>query len=277
MAANRPPFCDGIICGMKTHALPKFLVAVFVFAVSFVPSGCSRSEDADVRSYVNGSMTVYEMDGVRNLRDLGGWTGRDGRMVRRGRVFRSGALNRSYKRWYRSDKTLSIRSCAYLVETLGVKTDVDLRNDQECEGMEESPLGSSVVWRHIPFWSYVQLSTRRGRAAFAEIFRVFLDEANYPILFHCQLGRDRAGTVALVLNALLGVSEDDLRYDWAFSEWSAGKRNVSFEKIDDLTHVFLPYPGRTLNEKVEAFVKSLGFTEADIDHFRALMLEPAVE
>lgn len=277
MAANSPPFYGSIICGMKTHDLPKFFVAVFVLAASLVPSGCSQSEDADARSYANGSMTVYEVAGIRNMRDLGGWTGRDGRLVRRGRVFRSGALNRSCKRWYRSDKTLPARSCAYLVETLGVKTDVDLRNDRECEGMEGSPLGSSVVWRHIPFWAYVQLSTRRGRAAFAEIFRVFLDEGNYPILFHCQRGRDRAGTVAFVLNALLGVSEDDLRHDWAFSEWSKGTRDVSFVKIDDLIHVFLPYPGRTLNEKVEAFVTSLGFTEAEIDHFRALMLEPTVE
>lgn len=34
------------------------------------------------------------------------------------------------------------------------------------------------------------------------------------------------------------------------------------------------FPGRTENERIENFVKSLGFTDADIVAFRDFMLEP---
>lgn len=227
------------------------------------------------RSRVVDGIVVHEAPGVENMRDMGGWTGLDGRKVRMGRVFRSAAFNRSYRRWYRGNRTLPERSRRYVVETLGVRTDVDLRSDRECEGMSVSPLGETVAWRHVPSQAYVGIVSRRGRAAFAETFRVFLDETAYPIVFHCQRGRDRAGTVAVVLGALLGVREDDLRRDYEFSERSRGNEAFDFGRFDDLMHVFAPYPGETLREKAERYVKSLGFTSADVERFRSLMLEPA--
>lgn len=227
------------------------------------------------RSYVVDGIVVHDVPGVENMRDVGGWVGLDGRKVRMGRVFRSAALNRSYRRWYRGDRTLPEDSRRHIVDVLGVRTDVDLRSARECEGMRGSPLGESVAWRHVPSLAYVGLVSRRGRAAFAELFRVFLDETAYPIVFHCQRGRDRAGTVATVLGALLGVCEDDLRRDYEFSERSRGNDSFDFGRFDDLMQVFAPYPGATLREKAEGYVKSLGFTSADVERFRSLMLEPS--
>lgn len=263
--------------GMTTRLKRCFIAAALVSAAGiasaafhFIMTGASAP-----RSYEVDGIVVHDAPGVSNMRDVGGRTGLGGRKVRFGRVFRSAALNRSYRRWYRSDRILPERSRLYLVETLGVRTDVDLRNDRECEGMTGSPLGETVAWRHVPSPAYVGLVSRRGRAAFAEMFRVFLDDAAYPILFHCQRGRDRAGTVAVVLGALLGVGEDDLRRDYEFSERSRGNDAFDFGRFDDLMNVFAPYPGATLREKAEGYVKSLGFTSADVERFRSLMLEPA--
>ena len=33
------------------------------------------------------------------------------------------------------------------------------------------------------------------------------------------------------------------------------------------------YPGETLNDRIESYVKSTGFTDADIARLRALLLE----
>lgn len=41
-----------------------------------------------------------------------------------------------------------------------------------------------------------------------------------------------------------------------------------------LGKVFDAFPGANIHEKIAAYVKSAGFTDADIERFRALMLEP---
>ena len=45
-------------------------------------------------------------------------------------------------------------------------------------------------------------------------------------------------------------------------------------RFSKLVKVFDAFPGATIHEKVVAYVKSVGFTDADIAKFRELMLEP---
>lgn len=250
--------------------------ALIAFCAVAVLFGCLMEGCGTPRSYRSGKVMVVQGPRIKNMRDFGGWIGHDGRKVRMGRIYRSGALNGSYRRWYRPRWTIPGRSRRYLANRLGVRTDIDLRSDAECVGMKRSPIGKGVAWRHIPSYGYDQLATEYGRDAFAKVFRVFLDESNYPILFHCKLGRDRAGAVAFMLNALLGVDEQDLRYDWEFSERSRGNDTFDYTRIDGLIDVFTPYRGDTLNEKVASYVKSLGFSDADIEHFCELVLDPGI-
>ena len=163
----------------------------------------------------------------------------------------------------------------FWLKTLGIKSDIDLRSDEECYGMTGSPLGDSVRWFHISSSSYRGIFNRWGSRSFAEVFRVFLDEANYPIVFHCIAGQDRTGAVALVLNALLGVDEDELYLDWEATGFR--NRNPSFchaKLFDVMVDGFrTKYPAATLHESIRLFVLSLGFTDADIETFRNLMLD----
>ena len=163
----------------------------------------------------------------------------------------------------------------FWLKTLGVRTDIDLRSDRECRGMTESPLGPTVAWRKISSNAYAGMASDIGRESFAKVFRVFLDERNYPIDFHCIAGQDRTGAVAFILNALLGVSENELYLDWELSGlWN---RNPDFnhaKRFDRLTKVFTEgYPAATIHESVEAYVLSLGFTKEEIGRFREFMLE----
>ncbi|MBR5632533.1 MAG: tyrosine-protein phosphatase, partial [Clostridia bacterium] len=43
---------------------------------------------------------------------------------------------------------------------------------------------------------------------------------NYPIYLHCSLGRDRAGTLAYLISALVGVELIDLQRDYETSFFS---------------------------------------------------------
>ena len=140
--------------------------------------------------------------------------------------------------------------------------------------MNGSPLGEKVRWVNVSSSEYAGLASDEGRAAFVEDFKVFLDESNYPIVFHCIAGADRTGSLACVLNGLLGVDEELLRRDWQYT-WTGRKRPVKApeKRWKALVSVFDAYEGATLNERIEKFVISCGFAPEDVSRFRSLMLE----
>ena len=165
---------------------------------------------------------------------------------------------------------------SFWLDTLGVRTDLDLRRPDECHGMRGSPLGPSVRWVHVSSGQYAGIQEPFGREAFAKVFRVFLDPDSYPIVFHCISGQDRTGAVAFILNALLGVDEEELWRDWEASAFHNPNPAFNHEKkFNLLYHGFDRWPGATVNERVEAYVLDLGFTPEDVDAFRGLLLEPA--
>ena len=166
----------------------------------------------------------------------------------------------------------------YLVETLGIRSDIDLRGDGETWGMTGSPLGPEVRWFHCSARAYGDMGSEDGKRRFAQAFRVFLDPANYPIAFHCIGGQDRTGAVACILEALLGVSEDDVWRDWLLSALYNDRSRFGgthgTRRFEDLLDVLRACPGETLAEKAAAYVKSCGFTDADIVALRERLLEP---
>ena len=161
------------------------------------------------------------------------------------------------------------------LDTLGIRTDIDLRSAGEVRGMEGSPLGPTVAWVNVSSSSYGGIQEERGRIPFSKVFRVFLDPANYPIDFHCIAGQDRTGAVAFILNALLGVEEEELWLDWeATAFWNPSPNFCHAKLFDHLVRGFDRWPGDSINERVEAYVLDLGFTPEDISTLRDILLEP---
>ncbi len=162
-----------------------------------------------------------------------------------------------------------------LIGRFGIRTDIDLRTDGECRGMEGSPLGPEVRWAHISSAQYGDLQLDWGRDAFRRVFEVFLDPDAAGIDFHCIAGQDRTGAVSFIVLALLGVSEEDLARDWeATALWNPYDHFNHAARYDRLVRGFDRWPGGTINERVEAYVLSLGFSAADLGAFRERLLEP---
>lgn len=221
-------------------------------------------------------------DGVGNFRDLGGWMTASGKRVRQNRIFRSAGLRFSTKStggFIRRRLELGARRVTDAgLETLRgdfkVKTDLELRTREETAGMETTLLGPDVRWVNVPFPAYALIDNMvRGREPFVKIFREFTKEENYPILMHCSGGRDRTGTLAFLLNGLLGVPEDDLCRDWEASIFSDQGMKFSSSRLTGLIAFLSGYPGETMNAKIEFYVKSCGITADEIAAFRAMMLE----
>ena len=160
-------------------------------------------------------------------------------------------------------------------EVLGMKSDIDLRSANECWGMTGSPLGDKVRWWHYSILPYARMADPKVKENIKHIFKVFLDEKNYPIDFHCIGGADRAGSVAFLVGAVLGMSDDDLDKDWDFTCFVYESQSFGHEsRFDKLRAVFDAYPGATTREKVEAYLKELGFGDEDFEKLRRIMLEP---
>jgi len=218
--------------------------------------------------------------GVANCRDIGGRKGLEDKRIRQGRVYRTSAYNGSSKRaggsffdskFVQGPLRITKAGRREMVETCGIRTDLDLRNEAECAGMTISPLGTNVVWAHIPIRAYGWLGN--DKAAMGKILKLFADEKNYPIAFHCSGGRDRAGSVAFVLEGLLGVPEDELMKDWELSIFDTADAGFAPARIKGLVDMLVGYPGADINARVEAFVKDCGLTDGDIAKIRANLLQ----
>ena len=219
--------------------------------------------------------------GVSNFRDLGGWRTADGKTVRANMIFRSAGLRSSSKpkgSFFRRSielggRRVTAEGIATLRNEFKVKTDLELRTPQETAGMNGTILGEGVGWSCISFAAYDLIDNSvRGREPFAKIFEIFTKEENYPILMHCSGGRDRTGTLAFLLNGLLGVSEDDLCREWETSIFSDQGMGFNSDRIQRLLAYLNTMPGETFRQRVEAYVRGCGISDAEIAAFRAIML-----
>jgi protein-tyrosine phosphatase len=172
-------------------------------------------------------------DGCLNVRELGGLPTQDGGETRFGAVVRADSI-----------RQLSDDGWQALVDH-GVRTVVDLRNEDEWEGDPPAELPVGVV--HVPFLS----STAADREAIEEeieaavvaapdaststrdVYLVFLERfrgnvaaavravATAPdgcVVIHCVGGKDRTGLLAAFLLHLAGVADEEIAADYSLSE-----------------------------------------------------------
>ena len=141
------------------------------------------------------------VEGVTNVRDLGGWKVGD-KTIKQGVVYRMGNLNDITEEGKRT-----------LIEDLGLKAELDLRI--KGEAVEVFYKSDNVKYYDIPMSSTYCL--QYNSEEIVKAFEILGDESNYPIAIHCSIGTDRTGMMAFVLNGLLGASDDQLNYDYLFS------------------------------------------------------------
>ncbi|MBQ5795035.1 MAG: tyrosine-protein phosphatase, partial [Kiritimatiellae bacterium] len=160
------------------------------------------------------------------------------------------------------------------LEKLGLKTDLDLRSDVECWGMTGSPLGDTVLWKQISFGHYDQFEKHaKYRDAVKEVFAVLADPARRPLVFHCIGGADRTGGLAFFIQALCDVDDDTLVKDWELTCCYTARSSFVHEKcIDRFLAMLAKYPGATTKERVRAFLRECGVTDAQMDAVRSALL-----
>ena len=217
-----------------------------------------------------GLVRWYDVEGARNVRDIGGWTG-----LRAGRVFRGTELNSkpNHKQY-----ELTERGRAVMRGEMAIASDLDLRGEIAEYGEDaktKSPIGEGSQLLSRPVSSYVETCTSpRSAKAFAAALRVFTDEKNYPVYVHCAGGADRTGTVCFLLETLCGVSLEDATIEYELTSFSpVGVRRRDSETglpFALMVRLLSGFPGETFADKVAYWAENVaGLTKDEIARIRA--------
>ena len=224
-------------------------------------------------------------EGARNCRDLGGWKTLDGKTIKYRKVYRGGRLNEKWTPYPLNAQGQK----EVLIEGIGAELDLrgnsDVIHEPAVEGLDHcSPVieeggKSMLVSDHAKTkecFEFVVNSVRKGR----------------PVHFHCSLGRDRTGTLSILLMGLLGVREGDIAKEYeltyfapvGYSVSSSDKKSntkPTFKNTrmawvySDVVPYFWELAGDgTFAQGVEKYLLEVaGVAQKDIDDFRSLMLK----
>ena len=201
------------------------------------------------------------VDGVINVRDLGGRKTVDGGRVRQGLLFRGARLHGA------DDGVLiTADGIATMRQTLGIKSEMDLRTEDEI-GTLGTVLGDGVTYYSRNLKASLEITNSTVRSHLKKIFAILADENNYPIYYHCAAGADRTGMVSWLVNALCGVSEDDLWRDYLITNFagiggSRKKSSIESKYITQLSNA----TGASYAQKVYNYLKNdVGIPASDLD------------
>lgn len=213
----------------------------------------------DGREYRESFITVpqaprfIDVDGLRNVRDFGGWRAEGGRL-RQGLIYRGSEMNLI------ADHGIQITPSGIdtMKNCLGIRSDLDLRSPSESGGITHSPLGKDVIYFRQPILGYMDMFKEEYIPALKEIFTFLARRENYPVYLHCWAGADRTGTLIALLKAALGVSYEDITRDLELSTFSMfgvrGRSNREFTYEEFFAHLKERHPSQSLQGSARSYL-----------------------
>ena len=241
------------ICGIDFHNNP-----IIIKEDSFTTSGNSR---------------MLNIDGLKNVRDLGGWSVGNG-FVKYGLLFRGCELDDTG-----GSVGLTSEGKKELFERIGIRADIDLRTNV---GNTKSPIGARVEYSCYPIEPYdVGLKKSTTQLLVKSIFELIENKLSTgtPIYFHCQGGRDRTGTLAFLILGTLGVSESDIAKDYELTEFAypnylqdSPNTSRKAQQYVDMVNYIKAFEGETISDKIIGYLLSIGVSQTTIDNIKTYMI-----
>jgi protein-tyrosine phosphatase len=257
--------------------------------------------------------TEIRLEGAANFRDIGGVPGADGRLVKRGQIFRSGELS------HLTEADLEI------LRQLGIGFVADLRSSKECglhlsrwpDGLNterllaDIPMDIRLDGRPIMELLLADRSPSGTARTVGMSFPVIADlcgpalkeiaerlvDTDGPILFHCTNGRDRTGVISAMLLYILGAPREVIVADFMLTNERIDVERVVANTLETFRKVLGMEMGRESVEMVtlvraeyidamfngfetrygspEAYLAHFGIDEALRDRLREQLLEEA--
>ena len=233
----------------------------------------------------NETVRMLYIDGTQNVRDLGGWTGLNGKKVKYGKIIRGASFSDS------SFNGLMLTGKGRLaLAELKIQAELNLGSVDS-----ETSIASNVAYKKVYYTNYaIAITNETYRTMFKTLLEYIvscldgtltvngLSTVARNIYMHCQGGCDRTGTLSFLLLGLLGVSESDLAKEYelsSFSDIGFGRLRTTTKEVDTYDYVGMvealkTYSGDTITDKFVSFATTgCGISIDTITSFRNLMLE----
>ena len=232
---------------------------------------------------------LIEGEGFYNLRDLGGYTGIDGRTVKSGVLFRGDDLHHATK-----------KDLAKLAE-IPLQTIIDFRDEQEkLSAPNQFPenvqnyIGLEIQVGNIldiiniedddssELMVNVNISLVRDfQAVFRQFLHIAANASTGPLFFHCSAGKDRTGYAAALLLSALGVDREVIMTDYQLSAVYIRPKYEEFIQNNPILAPLLETRQKYLGAAFETINTEFGGVEnylaahlnADVEKLRELYLE----
>ena len=189
-----------------------------------------------------------KVDGVENFRDIGGYGYFDNNVyktyIKQGMLYRSGRFNE--EKVDVITPSITNEGLYEIKNNFKIKTEIDLRrtSTNEVGGLtDKSVLGDDVNYIQLPMaFGGKNILTFQGQLSgddyiydnptmIKRFFEILANEDNYPINFHCSIGKDRTGCLAYLVEGLVTFNLQMMHQDYMFTNFA----DAGMCKISDLT------------------------------------------
>lgn len=239
----------------------------------------TKNDDSEIYSDIfnfttaNVPRTIL-LEGVSNTRDLGGNVGLNGKKTKQGLIYRGMGL-----------EAITTEGRDEFINKLGIKAELDLRGVGE--GTENYLSLSKYYHYPSPFdytnntgssWGIEWMGSGSLVTSFGNAIKVLSDKNNYPVYFHCSIGRDRTGWMGMCLDLLCGVSEEVALKELCLSIFSTSgalpKGNAElFNRYVRVRDYINTFEGNNLSEKLENYLVTMaGVTHEECENVRKIFL-----
>ena len=217
----------------------------------------------------------YFRNSVENMRDLGGYS-TENKKILYGKIIRSNLPNKIKREELNS------------LEKMGIKTIIDLRNEEEVK-REKSSFEDNQRFKLLHYkieggecipntCEDVPISYMRmleGRETIYKIFKTLEEEVG--VLYFCNAGKDRTGVVTALILMTLGVNKKDIITDYALSNIYLKDVLKKYEKNKEVKKIITPkkeYMEQFLNyfdkkyKTINNYLNKIGLTEEEINKIK---------
>lgn len=210
---------------------------------------------------------------VSNMRDLGGYCNKEGKVIKFNRFIRS---NLPYE--------MTNQEIKYLLDNK-INTIIDLRRKDEVERKKNCLNREEFNYYNISVKSNIfkleeditigYMKTISDKETISQVFNIIANSKD-GVLFNCTAGKDRTGVVAMLLLLLADVYDDDIIADYSVSYIYIREKMKKMNKDNpDLPSFFdrskLEYMEETLKlfrqkyKNINNYMEYLGISEKEVN------------
>ncbi|GEM_PF-300986 len=137
-----------------------------------------------------------------------------------------------------------------------------------------------------------------SRRAFGTALQILAQPETSPMVLHCRGGKDRTGFALMLLEGLLGLSKEQMVYDYMLTHRARAEKNTSYykkylelakdEKVAAYLFSFFDTKPEYINASIDKIVSEcgsikeytqnvLGITDVEVSKLEALLLEDGMD